>query len=59
MIRYLTAAEIAVLYKRPIGTIYRLASQRRWRRVADGRRPALYAADDVEETFREAAARAA
>lgn len=51
MTRYLTAAEIAVLYRRPIGTIYRLASQRRWRRVADGRRPALYAADDVARTF--------
>jgi len=51
MIRYLTAVEIAMLYRRPIGTIYRLASQHRWRRVSDGRRPVLYAADDVERTF--------
>lgn len=51
MIRYLTAAEIAMLYRRPIGTIYRLASQYRWRRVSDGRRPVLYAADDVARTF--------
>ena len=50
--RYLTAAEIAVLYRRPIGTIYRLASQRKWRRTNDGRKPTLYAAEDVEETFR-------
>lgn len=51
MIRYLTVAEIAMLYRRPIGTIYRLASQYRWRRVSDGRRPVLYAADDVARTF--------
>ena len=51
MIRYLTAVEIAMLYRRPIGTIYRLASQYRWRRVSDGRRPVLYAADDVARTF--------
>lgn len=51
MIRYLTAVEIAMLYRRPIGTIYRLASQYRWRRVSDGRRPVLYAVDDVERTF--------
>lgn len=57
--RYLTVAEIAMLYRRPIGTIYRLASERRWRRVADRRKPALYAAEDVEATFRGAAARAA
>lgn len=51
MIRYLTAVEIAMLYRRPIGTIYRLASQHCWRRVSDGRRPVLYAADDVARTF--------
>ena len=36
--RYLTVAEIAMLYRRPIGTIQRLTSEHHWRRVNDGRR---------------------
>lgn len=52
MIRYLTAAEIAAVYRRPLGTVYRLASVHRWRRTSDQRRPVLYAAADVEMTMR-------
>lgn len=51
MIRYLTAHEIASLYRRPIGTVYWLASRDSWRRVPDKRRPALYRSEDVERSF--------
>lgn len=51
VIRYLTAGEIARLFHRPIGTVYRLASEDKWRRVPDGLRPVLYHAEDVELTF--------
>lgn len=51
MMRYLTAQEIAALYRRPLGTVYRLASSDRWRRVPGNRRPVLYACEDVEITF--------
>lgn len=57
MIAYLTAAEIALLYARPPGTIRRLASNDRWRRTTDGKRPVLYLADDVETTMRRITAR--
>lgn len=50
MIRWLTAQEIAVLYRRPVTTVYWYAHSRRWRK-ADQRRPTLYRADDVEQTF--------
>lgn len=50
--RYLTAHEIASLYRRPVGTVYRLASENHWRRVPDKRRPVLYNSEDVEATFR-------
>jgi hypothetical protein len=50
VIRYVTASEVAFLYRRPIGTVYRLASVHRWRRI-DGR-PTLYAVADVIATFR-------
>lgn len=52
MIRYYSAAEIALLWKRPRGTIKRLASTDRWRRTTDGRRPVLYRAEDVEATMK-------
>jgi hypothetical protein len=55
MIRYYTAAEIRDIYRRPLGTVHRLASERGWRRANDGRRPALYNADDVEATMDELA----
>lgn len=48
--RWMTVDEIRTLYRRPVGTIYRLASQYGWRK-ADDRRPALYHADDVADTF--------
>lgn len=47
--RYLTVSEIAALYRRPVGTIYRLASQHRWRRCPG--RPALYHAVDVDASM--------
>lgn len=50
MLRYMTVDEIRILYRRPTGTIHRLASTDRWRRC-DDRRPALYGADDVQATF--------
>ena len=49
MIRYYTAAEIAAVYRRPIGTVYRLASTRGWKKIAG--QPILYDADDVEKTM--------
>jgi hypothetical protein len=52
VIRYLTLDEIAMLYGRPKGTIKRLAHTDQWRRSEDGRRPALYLAEDVEATMR-------
>ena len=52
MIRYYTAAEIRDIWRRPIGTVYRLASEHRWRRVGDRARPVLYNADDVDTTMR-------
>ena len=51
MIRYYTAAEIRGIYRRPTGTIYRLASEDGWRRNDDRRRPTLYNGDDVEATM--------
>lgn len=50
MLRYLTATEVATLYRRPLGTIYRLASTDQWRR-ADHRRPTLYNAADVDASM--------
>lgn len=50
MIRYYTAAEIALAYDRPLGTVYRLAAHRQWRRI-DDQRPVLYRIEDVEATF--------
>lgn len=54
--RYLTAHEIASIYRRPLGTVHRLASTDRWRRVPDKRRPVLYDSEDVEATFTRLAA---
>jgi len=51
VIRYLTAAEVATLYRRPIGTVYRIASTDRWRRSGDGRKPTLYDATDVNASM--------
>lgn len=49
MLRYLTVAEIATLYRRPLGSIYRMASQHRWRRCPG--RPALYHCADVDASM--------
>lgn len=49
MIRYLTAHEVATLYRRPVGTVYRLASAHRWRRCPG--RPALYSSADVDASM--------
>ena len=51
MIRYVTAKEISDAYRRPIATVYRLASTDRWKRSGDGKRPVLYDVDDVERTM--------
>lgn len=56
MIRYVTVAEIIATYRRPRSTIYRLAHTDKWRRVTDGKREALYHAEDVAETFARLAA---
>lgn len=50
MMNWLTVDEIRIMYGRPVGTIYRLASTHRWRKT-DNRKPALYSADDVSATF--------
>lgn len=52
-VQWMTVEEIHTLYRRPVGTIYRLASVHQWRK-ADDRRPALYLADDVEAAFSQA-----
>lgn len=49
--RYLSALEIAIRYQRPVGTVYRLASEQAWRRTEDGRRPVLYDTLDVQRTM--------
>ncbi|GIG63175.1 hypothetical protein Lfu02_75470 [Longispora fulva] len=43
----LTAADVSALSGRPLGTVYRLASEQKWRRYREGR-VAFYALDDVE-----------
>ncbi len=50
--RYLTAAETASTWRLPLGTVHRLASTDEWRRSADGRRPVLYLASDVDATMK-------
>lgn len=51
MVRYYSAAEIAMIWRRPIGTIRRLASVDKWRRTIDRRKPVLFDIDDVEATM--------
>jgi hypothetical protein len=48
---YLTAAEIATYYRRPLGTIRRLASTDKWVRTHRKIRPVMYRAEDVDKTF--------
>jgi hypothetical protein len=49
---YMTALEISIHYRRPVGTVYRMASERQWRRTADGLRPIRYDWRDVDQTMR-------
>lgn len=51
MKRYITAAEIAALARRPLGTIYWWAARDNWRRNTDGRKPTLYNLEDVGRTL--------
>lgn len=51
MIRTFTAAEVSATYRVPLGTVYRLASEDKWRRSVDRKWPMLYNGDDVEETM--------
>lgn len=48
---WLTAADISRLWQIPRGSVYRLASERSWRRVSRGGRT-CYVAADVSETLR-------
>lgn len=49
--RYLSPAEISAEWKMPLGSVYRHASEAKWRRAEDGRRPALYLVEDVRATL--------
>lgn len=48
-----TAADLALTYKVPIGTIYRWASLDGWRRSNPKHRPVTYNRDDAEKSYRE------
>ncbi|MDT9691530.1 hypothetical protein Q5762_24950 [Streptomyces sp. P9(2023)] len=48
--RWLTAADISVLQQVPVGTVYRLASEQRWRRRRGAGRT-YYSENDVELCF--------
>lgn len=50
--RYVTAHETASTWRRPLGTIYRLAHTYGWARTEDGHKPVLYLAADVDATMR-------
>jgi hypothetical protein len=50
--RYVTAAEAARDWRLPLGTVHRLASTEGWARSADGHRPVLYLAVDVDMTMK-------
>ncbi|MFE9427172.1 hypothetical protein ACFYNO_29865 [Kitasatospora sp. NPDC006697] len=54
--RWLTAADIALLWNTPVGTVYRLASEQRWRRRSSGGRT-YYTEADVHACFSRRAAR--
>ncbi len=49
--RYVTAHEIATLWKLPLGTVHRLAHTDTWDRTPYGKRPTLYLAADVDATM--------
>lgn len=49
--RYISLAEIELIYEQPQSTLRRLASTDRWERTDDGRRPVLYLRTDVSATM--------
>jgi hypothetical protein len=51
VIRYYTAAEVAHIWRRPVGTVHRLASEQQWKRLPGRARPTCYDGDDVEKTM--------
>ncbi|MFG2296245.1 hypothetical protein [Streptomyces sp. NPDC048603] len=54
--RWLSAAGIAQLWQAPVGTVYRLASEERWRRKSRAGRT-YYSENDVRESFGRRAAK--
>lgn len=46
----ISAREIALTNRRPVGTVHRWAHQYQWARTRDGRRPVLYLRSEVEES---------
>lgn len=48
--RWMSAAELAILYDLPIRRIHQLASLHQWERTRDGHRPVLYSALDARRT---------
>ncbi|MFI9558856.1 HNH endonuclease signature motif containing protein [Nonomuraea endophytica] len=46
-----TARFYALIYRVPVGTIYRWASEDGWRRTDPARRPVRYHPDDVDQSF--------
>lgn len=50
--RWMSAAELAVLYALPVRRIHQLASLHRWRRTEDRIRPVLYSAHDAARALR-------
>lgn len=51
MLRWLTVTEVVTLYSRPAGTRLPAREPAPLAEGRDGRRPALYLADDVADTF--------
>ena len=50
-VQWLTPAQVSCVWSVPLGSVYRLASERRWRRHSGSGR-AYYHAADVEKTLR-------
>lgn len=48
--RWMSAAELAILYGLPVRRIHQLASLHQWQRTNDGHRPVLYSAHDARST---------
>lgn len=48
--RWMSAAELAILYGLPVRRIHQLASLHQWQRTNDGHRPVLYSAHDARRT---------